>query len=175
MTRNEFDTMRRLVLIVTYSLAIGLVGCSQHVRTVPIELASDARSGFVALRVLRADHETPFVVEEQYAVLIDWREQPPSARRFLVYRRPEGRVELPADFDEFLQCVRKLPGGSSIARLDACCTSWTWGMPQDALDRLDDAIAFRAKRLRRIDEYEAGHSPIFCVCENAVVRLPGDD
>ncbi len=171
--------------LITISIALLLAGCAVQKTTsdtATFDAPVDAESGnVIALWVEYReglDHpdpeanlaggDQPVIVTEPLGCYMSWYE---DDQLFLVYDNDAKRVFKTTDFDAFIDHLSVLPRGSAIQRFDTCTVSRTWGMPDDAWDRLTTTMKKRDLSWAKSKVNETDRE-IICYCESEGFRFP---
>jgi hypothetical protein len=122
----------------------------------------------VAFWLEYADRVEPVLVTEPYAVLIVWLG---DERRFYVYDNKAKQVHKAPDFESFLREVQQLPRGIAVQRFDTCTVPRTHDMPEEAWQRLEEAMQ-AGNRQWAVSSVTGLAREIICTCETHGFRLP---
>jgi hypothetical protein len=88
-----------------------------------------------------------------------------------VYDNKAKQVHKAPDFESFLREVRQLPGGVSVQRFDTCTVPRTHDMPEEARQRLEEAMR-AGNRTWAVSSVTGLTREIICTCETRGLRLP---
>jgi hypothetical protein len=135
----------------------------------PRRAAVDRDTGnLVAFWLEYPERVEPVLVTEPYAVLIVWLG---AERRFTVYDNKAKQVHKAPDFESFLREVRQLPRGVAVQRFDTCTVPRTHDMPEEARQRLEEAMR-AGDRTWAVSPVTGLTREIICTCETRGLRFP---
>lgn len=113
----------------------------------------------------------PAVVPQEYALLVDWDEEP-SRCHLLVFDRPRQRVLATQDFSQFLRALDDLPHGVAVGWVDTCCAPISHGMGAEREAQVRTVLAAGDRRLIPAADGDSGL--LICTCESIRLRFPGE-
>lgn len=171
------STLGRGLIVGAACVACTGLGACQTVQSIGTWHRADI-TDFGELVVFRLEYpasyevtERPAVIREDYAVLIDWDDEP-DKRRFLVYDRPRERVFSARDFSDFLRAVEGLPHGVTVGWVDTCCAPISYGIGKSREARLAEVLAAGNRRL--LTTGDSDRELIICTCESIRLRFPDE-
>lgn len=118
-----------------------------------------------------AEQSKPAVISYDYAILVDWDEDP-ARRHLLVFDRPRARLFATSEFPKFLAAIGDLPHGVEVAWVETCCAPLSFGLGEQRTAEIRAALSAGD---RRLPPPKSGDSEaLICTCESTRLRFPGE-
>lgn len=100
-----------------------------------------------------------------HGFLVKWdRNEEPQ---FYVYDKGTRLATRTSDFSEFSNKLQEIPSGATVDRIEKCGGPFSWGMPDEAREKLATLIESKGFHMAGPEDGNFG----ICTCESTKVRL----